>query len=438
MITVAFVIGLGAGWFGATTLTVYQSHVSTTLSGLLPGSHRAATPSGSDSTVTLRDADARLANARADARANGEIDKEVSLSSNPQLAQQQAGPVTNSENAGRTISDVFTELLKDRRYDDAMALFEEQEQLGTGIVGELRSRLLKELSFLMDVRNNSDFSDLMESYLSIYYDDIDALILLADFNQSNGSFLEVIDVYLLAKTYAYSNVDRQKVINRFNNFVEVTDNSFTAQKDWWYLINFYSHISTSGLMTSVHQYRQALAHLRGGDEAFAVSQFNELLNDALVGESAALALNSITGETDAPVVLTSSPFEGADSITLQKIGNQFSVDLNNSRQDSVKLLIDTGASMTAVSKASFNTLNANGDAVAQERRVFHTANGPIMGTVYVVPEISLGPHLLEDTQVAVIDFPGDRGIDGLLGMNILGQFRFHIEQESSRLLLSRK
>lgn len=61
-----------------------------------------------------------------------------------------------------------------------------------------------------------------------------------------------------------------------------------------------------------------------------------------------------------------------------------------------------------------------------------------MGTVYSVPELQLGPYRLEDTQVAVIDFETAPEIDGLLGMNILRQFRFQIDQENSELQLSKK
>ena len=191
-------------------------------------------------------------------------------------------------------------------------------------------------------------------------------------------------------------------------------------------------------MTSTLQYRRAIAHLRSGDEIYAIEQFNQLLDDSLVGESAAVALNSLTDNSDTPVIVTSSPWEGADSVALQKLGNQYAVNLSNSQQENVRLLLDTGASMTAMSRASFDALNTRGDAVEQEKRVFRTANGLIQGMVFSIPELSLGSHVLENTQIAVIDFEDtDRGIDGLLGMNILGQFRFHIEQETSRLLLRR-
>ena len=53
-------------------------------------------------------------------------------------------------------------------------------------------------------------------------------------------------------------------------------------------------------------------------------------------------------------------------------------------------------------------------------------------------ELVFGTNVLQDTLIALIDFDPERQIDGLLGINILGQFRFQIDQEDSRLLLNRK
>ncbi len=94
--------------------------------------------------------------------------------------------------------------------------------------------------------------------------------------------------------------------------------------------------------------------------------------------------------------------------------------------------------MTAMSSASFHSLGISADAEERDRRVFRTAGGVVMGTVYRVPELTMGPYVLKNTDVAVIDFPTHREIDGLLGMNILGQFRFQIDQENARLRLSEK
>jgi len=429
LIAIAFLTGLGAGWFGKIWVESYQQTFGTAVTSAAGGNQSTDTGRNAVSTESGVATSSELAGS---SQTNSDIQNTLDNDSQPNRQG------VAEDTTGISILDTFEKLLKDRRYFNAMTLFQEQKTQSEPIAAQLKITLLDELKFLIEARNNSDFSELVEQYLSIYYDDIDVLLLLAEFNQANSSYLEVVNVFLLAKTYAYSHADQEKVTDRFNRFVMEIDNSYTDQKNFLSLINLYGHINTSGLMTSTFQYQQALAHLRSGDEAFAVEQFNQLLNDSLVGESAAKALSSLTSDSESPTVVYESAWEGADAIALQKLGNQYAVSLENSRQDSVKLLIDTGASMTAVSTESFNTLNAGGDAVEQDRRVFRTANGLVQATVFVVPELSLGPYRLENTQIAVIEFDNHRGIDGLLGMNILGQFRFQIDQDSSQLLLSNK
>ncbi len=336
--------------------------------------------------------------------------------------------------------DIFKRLLVNRFYYDAMIVYQEQFQQDNQSAAELKMVLLEHLNKLSGARSNNDFMELIDNYLSVYYDDIDVLLLLADFNQKNGRYFEVVDGYLLARTYAYTDVDRQNVLARFNDFVKGIDGVFTSQKNWLSLIGLYSHIETSGLMTSTFQYRQAIAHLRSGDEYLATEQLRQLVSDSLVGEAASIELNRLVGNTSADTTASVDSFtwEGSETIALQQLGNQYLVDLTLNRLDNIKLLIDTGASITTLSRESFQSLNSFADAVEQERRLFRTAGGVAQGTVYSVPELTLGTYQLTDTQIAVLDFELKPGVDGLLGMNILGQFRFQIDQENASLLLSRE
>ena len=433
LIAIAFLAGLGVGWFGKIFVESNQLSFGTVKTNATGANQSTVTHSDTVSDAVSTDSQlATRSELAPSSQANPENRR--SLGNDPQQGVQRLA----QDNNDTSLLDTFDKLLKDRRYFDAITLFQEQKAQSEQIAVQLRISLLDELKSLIENRNNSDFSELVENYLSIFYDDIDVLLLLAEFNQTNGSYLEVVNVFLLAKTYAYSDVDQEKVARRFNDFVMKVDSSYTDQKNYLSLINLYTHINTSGLMTSTYQYSQALAYLRSGDKAFAVEQLNQLVNDTQVGESAAKVLSSLSSDSETPTIIYESAWEGADSIALQKFGNQYAVNLGNNRQDSVKLLIDTGASMTAVSRNSFNTLNASGDAVVQDRRVFRTANGLVQATVYSVPELSLGPHRLENTNIAVIEFDNHRGIDGLLGMNILGQFRFQIDQDKSLLVLSSK
>ncbi len=441
-----FVAGLSIGWLGKTWLEPVESNLPTdtsadsqtivalndvALNDIVP-----VQPRDIDN-IALNDLNNSIAS-----QSNSQDVSQVQTTTAQTTVAQTTTADTNTVNeasADNDTIDAFSKLLNEKLYADAMVLYQELIQQSNNSA-RLRMRLLDEFNLLLQTRSNSAFSALVESYLSIYYDDIDVLLLLADFNKANASYLEVIDVYLLARTYAYTDSDARTVDMRLNNFVEQMDGLYTRQENWWALINLFSHLDTSGLMNSNFEYRRAIAHLRSGDEQFAVEKLNQLLGDNIVGESAAIALSNLADGSVVPLVIADNldepPSDAEDVIPLEKRGNQYLVNLSN-RQSRVRLLIDTGASMTVISVATFSSFNADGSAIEQERRVFQTAGGVVMGTVYTVPELRLGPYLLKNTQVAVIDFDSDREIDGLLGMNILGQFKFQIDQENSRLLLSK-
>ncbi len=426
LISLAFLLGLGGGWIGKTWFESYLLNLDAMI----------VTATGGNPHV-LANADAKTSESGSELKS--EIDflsnKNPLVPSTSVADTQSESFVVTQEAASNSTIDRFKLLLDERQYFNAMTLYQEQKQISDSTASKLKVILLNELESLVEARDNSGFSDLVENYLSHYYDDIDVLLLLVNFNHVNSSYLEVINVFLLAKTYAYSDYDKKRVASELDHFVADVDSLYTGLEDWVSLINFYAHIDTSGLMTSSYQYRQAVAHLRSGDEAFAIEQFRQLQNDSVVAESATKALESLLNKSETPTIVYDSLWDGADSIALQKVGNQYAVNLDNPQRDGVTLLIDTGASMTAMSAESFNKLNFNGDAVEQDKRVFRTASGVVQGTVFSVPELFLGSHRLVNTQIAVIDFSGERGFGGLLGMNVLGQFRFQIDQENSQLLL---
>lgn len=439
-----FIAGLITGWFGNTWLVSEQ----TTLARSTADNSYNRAPEGESARERSAETDV-YGPADTESLVTGvTVDSPNPLNTNSigsqgRVSQQSLLPPSNlpaapSSTTATTITDTFERLLDDRLYRDAISLYHDQKSQNSPEAPQLRLTLIRQLKRLIEARSNSDFSALVEHYLSVYYDDVEVLLLLADFNQINGSHLEVVNVYLLAKTYAYTDIDLQNVTNRFNSFVEEVDRTYTNQRNWWSLINFYSHVDTSGLMTSTYQYLQALAHLRSGDEILAIEQFNQLLSDSVVGESAALALSNLDNYTTAPRVDSSAASNYSETIALQQLGNQYVVNLTNKRQDNIRLLIDTGASMTAISSATFSSLGLSADAVEVDRRVFRTAGGVVTGVVYSVPELQLGSYLLQNTQIAVIDFETESEIDGLLGMNILGQFRFQIDQENAQLQLSEK
>ena len=328
------------------------------------------------------------------------------------------------------------QFLESSQYAEAVVLYQEQDQLGADNVAQLRNLLLKELDQLLAARDYTRFSELTDAFLSAYYDDIDVLLLLADFNQSSGFFIEAVNVYQLIKTYAYSTERQQLWLSRIDQFVNEMDQYYTSQADWFALTGLYSHMEVLGLLSAPYQYKQAIAYLNGGDEYSAIQRLKLLVNDAEVGTQAQTTLNSLTEQNIATTQPQNNGFQNAKRVALHQLGNQYLVDLGVNQRDEVTLLIDTGASMTTLSSSAFESLSSNRKVSKIGTRIFQTANGVTKGTVYRVDQLRLGSFQIRNTNIAVLDFTLSPGVDGLLGMNVLGQFRFQIDQDNAALLLS--
>ena len=112
----------------------------------------------------------------------------------------------------------------------------------------------------------------------------------------------------------------------------------------------------------------------------------------------------------------------------------------------VNLLLDTGAAMTVVLSVQ---ARRSGLPIGNEVRYFATAGGVIQAPVVVADELILGGEFLAGEGVTInqlslglIDIPFSQGgsgvsVDGLLGMNVLGRFRFRLDQQTPALELLR-
>lgn len=124
--------------------------------------------------------------------------------------------------------------------------------------------------------------------------------------------------------------------------------------------------------------------------------------------------------------------EPADMIIpLKNKRNQWYAPLNIG-STTFELLVDTGASTTAISGEAFERL-------APEQRQFlgriliNTASGQTQARLYNMKQVMLGGWQLD--QVDVLVLPVDRlsGFDGLLGMDILNRPQVIIDQISGAL-----
>lgn len=332
----------------------------------------------------------------------------------------------------------FEDLLRQRRFAGALRLYRELDRAGAPQLGRLKQQLLAFMRQQMQQLNYSDFIDLAGLYLAEYYDDIDVLLVAAQFNQRMGYLEEAIGLFQQAQTYAYQAQQRRQVNAAYGEFVRSVDASLAGQNRWRELISFYAHTNTVGLIRPADRIRLAQLHYLGGNYQVGRSILAALAGDPHWGERARRALQQWEAETPSAEAqeLARSP-AAAEAIAMQPRGEHYLVPVYFG-DETANLILDTGASMVTLSRRRFDSLRRSRGAISLGSRMFHTANGVSNGEVYQMDELRIGEYLLQNINIAVLDFSMQAGTDGLLGMNVLKHFRFEIDQDNHQLLLQER
>ncbi|MBC8283209.1 MAG: TIGR02281 family clan AA aspartic protease [Nitrospinae bacterium] len=123
---------------------------------------------------------------------------------------------------------------------------------------------------------------------------------------------------------------------------------------------------------------------------------------------------------------------GAIEVPLIPAGNNYNVEVVLNGTVTAQLILDTGASSISLSKEVAEELGMHAANIAA-KRTFQTANGSRASPIFALQTIQVGHAqsiLLEasinDTYV---------NMDGLLGMNFLGDYRFEIDRSNNVLIL---
>ncbi|MFT5083235.1 MAG: clan AA aspartic protease (TIGR02281 family), partial [Lentisphaeria bacterium] len=328
----------------------------------------------------------------------------------------------------------FTALLSLRRYSEALDVYREIDDNFSQFRTAAKMALLQHLTALLESRNDEDFIALANGYLDNYYDDVDVLLSVASFNYKTGLYIEAVGIFQLAREYAYSAEDRLKVQRVFTQFLTELDGSLSLLTHWRALENLYQQADRVDLLDPEQKLRRAQISIASGDTWSAKTQLQALIHEPKVAELASRLLMQLSGD-EIKDTGTGNVAGFDEAVALQMHGNQFVIPLGIDRAGEVNLLIDTGASMTTINSAVFAALSSQADIKEVGKRMFNTANGIASGTVYRFAQVYLGRYLVTDVDFAVLQFDVADNVDGLLGMNILGRFKFQIDQETKQLHL---
>jgi len=156
----------------------------------------------------------------------------------------------------------------------------------------------------------------------------------------------------------------------------------------------------------------------------AIMQLSVVQYDPFVGDTAQQMLTKIERlkllELETP-------------IALERKGNHFIVDAMLNDYE-VRLMIDTGASLTVLSNSAAMALGLN-ESNALQRSLINTANGTTEALLYRLDTMTIGEFNVPSVDIAVVMNLKINGASGLLGMNFLQHFEFRIDQKHKQLFL---
>ena len=124
-------------------------------------------------------------------------------------------------------------------------------------------------------------------------------------------------------------------------------------------------------------------------------------------------------------------------VALERIGDQYRLDAKALNQKAT-MILDTGASTTAISSRLFARLGRMRNLTFIGNFNIRTASGTIEAPLVQIPRFYFAGYEFNDVSAIVLPEVALPDADGLLGMNVLGQFDFAIMPQSSELILTER
>jgi clan AA aspartic protease (TIGR02281 family) len=355
----------------------------------------------------------------------------ASQSSNPNDMRVDSTPMASGH-----VEDMAA-LLQRNDFDAVMERYEVlQRQASDTAVADARVQILAHARQLIEAHHFSPAEQLLQGFLVTAYRDVEARILLAAAYEGQQDFHAAIDQLFEAKGYAYRPAMLQRITARIRSMVAELTQSLKRNDDQSALLALYQHLIQLEPDHAPYFMGLATAQLALDDKEAARRSLLLVSQDPDVGAQAQAMLSDLSialaGTQDAA---SWDPATAMGGIPLHRSGNHFIVDARPARGRSIRLLIDTGASLTIFTP---EVLEQRGIRYQDTGRtgVFNTANGSVKAPIVKLDYLVVGDWQVDQIEIGVLDLGSRLGVDGLLGMNFLNHFQFFIDQNESLLRLS--
>lgn len=358
---------------------------------------------------------------------------------NPIFEQFKANHHDASTNtsAAKRLNRTLTEQQTDKTSQTQLSVFsnaqENNDQFNQSVSN--RVELLTQANRWLEEKNFLTLTSFLQGYLKQYPQDMDFLLLEAKLKVQTTLLSDAIAHYYDLLRKPMTTVQQDEIERQIQQLGQNTIEQLKRNYSWDILAMFIEPLIQ--LEPSNRYYILSLA------QAYA-----ELIQEGLM-ENVLASLDVDDPDAkrirDIIIALKQGPLtneENVDTVTanlgqqipLKQFGNHYVVEAKLS-SNPVALLIDTGASVTAISEQYFDNLSNRYKVNYLGSFSIGTAGGNIMARMYQFKELTIKHVTVENLPVVILPMQSIENADGLLGMNFLREFDFKIDQRQSVMFI---
>lgn len=283
------------------------------------------------------------------------------------------------------------------------------------------------MSLLLNVKNPKNTEQRLLALLGNYDTKEQVLNVLSRFYQAQGNYQQAISSLYNLRSMAQYDEQYNQITKKINQLSKKYLKDLKAYNYKSEMADFYEFLMKKEPDNFEMQMEYAEFEFKNRN----YEHVEELLSVLLYHPDFSLQAENLLQKAQHQKELIDN---GIVPIPLEKKGNHYFVMALINNQEPVKLIIDTGATLTMLSPKIIRELGIRLDD-AQQYMEFSTANGVVQAPVIMIDSLSVQNHVVRDVQVGVLTTLQNTQVGGLLGMNFLSQFAFYLDQKNSSLEL---
>jgi clan AA aspartic protease (TIGR02281 family) len=354
------------------------------------------------------------------------------VNKSPQNLPQNKRPVrskhTGTPHKKQSEYDRAVLLLANRQYTQFIQMYIGLRAIADeALISRYQSLVLDTVKKLQLQKSYQKSLELLSLFLEYEYDNSEALLLFAELQHTQKNYLASMDALFRARSYAHQNNTIDAVNKKLRALVDEQRSRLNKTGDKLALLDFYRRLTELEPDYALNFVGLADVYLSLGNSEDARNALSMASHDPSVSDRVERMYAKID---QAPVV----ELTAATSVPLLRLHDQFLIDVTINNQQSARLLLDTGASISIISPSVLNALGLSSQR-ASKMGWFNTANGVVSAPIYSLQNLSVDNHQVETVDVGVLSVSDSDDIDGLLGMNFLKHFKFYIDQQNNILFL---